>query len=56
MGFASAHIQKMKAKMCEKIVTLWSTFTDGLTKIEQKNPFEIFMGERKHVNLLANRV
>ena len=43
----------MTAKMGEK---MWSTFTGRLTKFELKNPLEIFMDERKHVHLLANRL
>ena len=49
--FASAQIQKMTAKMSEKI--MWSTFTGHLTEFELKNPLEIFMDER-NVHLLAN--
>ena len=51
--FASAQIQKMTAKMSERV--MWSTFTGRLTKFELKNPLEIFMHERKHVHLVANR-
>ena len=43
--FALAQIQKMQAKMSEKI--MWSTFMGRLTKFELKNPLGIFIGERK---------
>ena len=55
--FDSAQIQKMTTKMSEKF--MWSMFTGRLTKFELKTPpppLEIFMDERKHVHLVANRL
>ena len=53
--FASAQIQKMTVKVSEK--KSHRVYVCGpFDKIRAEEPREIFMDERKHVNLVANRL